>query len=329
MNKIVSIIIPCYNGEQFIDSSIASVYEQDYPNVELIIVDDGSTDKSKDIICSWIDKFCAKGWKLQYVYQDNQGIGAAVNTGLKYVSGDYLTLLDADDRFLPASLKLRAMFLEDHPDYSGVRSNGWRVEGSGRSLFVTDEKEKMISDLFSALTEGKTNNWAGTYLIRTTVLFDVYPDRNIYPSRAGQNFQLLLPVAYRRKFGFIDEPLMEYNLRENSLSQVSSLDARFEFNMRNAEGWRDIYINTIRTFISDPSEIALSIRKYDATFHRTAIYRAIICDKPDCIKEHYRKLCATGFVTINDKVEYFTATHSWLAILFRIVRKLRNILSIH
>ena len=190
--KRVSVIIPCYNGEKLIDTSLSSVLEQTYSNIEVIVVDDGSTDNSKAAIEKWIDKYSEKGYILKYVYQENRGPGGAVDTGLKHITGEYLTLLDADDRFLSESVEKRAEFLDNNPEYVGVRSNGWYVRESGRRLFICEDEEKQITDMFSALSFGKTNNWAGTYMIRTDAIFKVYPDRSIYPSRFGQNFQLLL-----------------------------------------------------------------------------------------------------------------------------------------
>lgn len=320
----VSVIIPCFNGEEFIDRSISSVFEQNYQNIELIVVDDGSSDKSKDRILSWEMRFSSKGWILRYIYQENCGLGGAIDTGLKYVTGDYLTLLDADDRFLPDSIKKRATFLDTHSNYAGVRSNGWKVSGNDRSLFVTDEKEKEIEDLFTALTTGTTNNWAGTYMVRTDVLFSIYQDRCIYPSRAGQNLQLLLPVAYKNLFGFIDEPLMEYIIQQNSLSQTCSQENQFELWERNAQGWRDIYINTVNRFITNDDEMKSCIRKYDSAFLHTALYRSIEFKKTEHMGMYYEKLKKSGLLTLDDRIEYFMAINSPFAFPLRVLRKAKR-----
>ena len=148
---MVSVIIPCYNGEQVIDISIQSVFEQDYPDIELIVVDDGSTDSSKDRILAWKRKFLLKGFRFQYVHQTNRGPAGAIDTGLKYVTGEYLTLLDADDYFLQGSIQKRASFLDEHKDYAGVRTNGWMLKGTDMIPFISSEKEKASTDYFRAL----------------------------------------------------------------------------------------------------------------------------------------------------------------------------------
>ena len=118
MPKIISVIIPCYNGEETVGRSIESVYIQECNNyiIELIVVDDGSTDRSEKKINSWKLRFQQKGYLFKYVYQNNLGLGGAINTGLKYVTGEYLTLLDADDCFIQGSIKKRVDFLEENPD---------------------------------------------------------------------------------------------------------------------------------------------------------------------------------------------------------------------
>ena len=137
---IVSVIIPCYNGSSDIDRSIESVYIQDYPNIELIVVDDGSTDNSGEMILSWEFRFAEKGFILKYVYQQNRGLGGAIDTGLKHVTGEYLTLLDADDYYLAGSVSKKAKYLDEHPECVGVRSNGWMVRGAEKKLFITSDE---------------------------------------------------------------------------------------------------------------------------------------------------------------------------------------------
>jgi hypothetical protein len=88
-------------------------------------------------------------------------------------------------------------------------------------LFIYDECEKNIQDVFTALLEGKTNNWAGSYMVRVSSLFKFYPEREIYQSKYGQNLQLLLPLLYNKKCGFIDKPHMNYNQQENSLTKTN------------------------------------------------------------------------------------------------------------
>ena len=91
-NKI-SIIIPVYNVEMYLEKCLESVLNQTYKNLEVILVDDGSTDKS-GLIC---DEYQKNDSRIRVVHQDNQGLAAARNTGLQYVSGEYFSFVDSDD----------------------------------------------------------------------------------------------------------------------------------------------------------------------------------------------------------------------------------------
>ena len=162
MDSLASIIVPCYNGERFVDRCFDSILRQKYSRMEVVAVNDGSTDQSEQRILAWADTFQNAGIQLVYVSQENKGLGGAINAGLKYVTGEFLSLLDIDDELLESAVSARVAFLKSHPDMDVVRSNGWYNRKNGKSLFIYDEKEKHIDDVFSALVGGETNNWAGS-----------------------------------------------------------------------------------------------------------------------------------------------------------------------
>ena len=198
------------------------------------------------------------------------------------------------------------------------------MKGENRWLFITEEKEKKLTDLFSAFCDGKTNNWAGSYMVRTSVLFSAYPDRNIDPSRFGQNFQILLPVCYKRKFGFIDEPLMEYRVQPNSHSQASDPLVSYQKNMVNTRGWRDIFHGIVRWLVQDDIERDGFIRRYDALFHRGAMTRAIEAGMKQDAREHYILLKQTGYLTLGDRILYGEMVCPSLALPLRFLRRVYN-----
>lgn len=324
VNPTVSVIIPCYNAEQFINTGIRSIIEQNYPSIEVIVVNDGSTDRSEEKILAWQKHFESKGLVLKYFCQDNRGQAAATSLALKHVTGDYLTLLDADDYFLPGSFRKRVQFLDAHPECVGVRSNGWMVRGEEKELFITTEEEKNITNMFDGLIFGRTNNWAGSYMIRTDILFECYPDRNIYPSRFGQNMQILLPVAYKRKFGYIDEPLMAYILHEDSHSQARSPEEQYRKDEANQQGYRDIYLHMIDMILKDPEEHRKYRNIFDASYYRCAMLRAVKYHKQEQLKESYRALATTGYATLNDRICYYSAVGSPLVLVLKILRRLKS-----
>ena len=102
----VSVIIPTYNCAQYITGAIESVFNQTYRNFEIIVVDDGSKDNTKEALAPYI-----REGVIKYIFQKNQGPGAARNEGMKASEGEFLAFLDADDILLPESLEKRVDLL--------------------------------------------------------------------------------------------------------------------------------------------------------------------------------------------------------------------------
>lgn len=107
-NPLVSVVVPVYNGERFLAAALDSIFAQDYRPLEAIVVDDGSTDRTRDIVKSYAE--------ARYLYQANQGHGAAKNTGIAAASGEFVAFLDADDLWTPNKLAVQATYLLEHPE---------------------------------------------------------------------------------------------------------------------------------------------------------------------------------------------------------------------
>jgi len=112
----VSVIIPAYNSEKFIRRAIDSVLAQTHPAAEIIVVDDGSTDNTGEIVQSY-------GPPVQYLHQENAGPGAARNAGIRAARGDWIAFLDHDDEWLPEKLQVQLDLLQRHPDLVWATSN--------------------------------------------------------------------------------------------------------------------------------------------------------------------------------------------------------------
>ena len=127
---LISVIITNYNHAHYLPESIGSVLNQHYQNLELIVVDDGSTDNSKEVIVQYPS--------VKYVYQSNKGLSAARNTGIDHSSGEYLIFLDADDWLLPNALAINASYLQKHE----------------KAAFVSGEHIK-VNEYYQTIQEGK------------------------------------------------------------------------------------------------------------------------------------------------------------------------------
>ena len=221
-NALISVIMPCYNVAPTLERYLQSVLNQTYSNIEVIAVDDGSTDESAAILKKYADIFSEHQMSLRYFYEENAGLGAAINLGLKYVSGDYLCWSDPDDFYFPDAMEKRLEAFRHHPDCAVVSSDAY--------VFSSDDlihPIKREAARFSHRYEPRQFEWllkeashfcAGCHMIRMVDFLKVNPERSIYPAKRGQNWQLLLPVYYRFNRYFLDEPLYAYVQYRGSMS---------------------------------------------------------------------------------------------------------------
>ena len=221
MQSLVTIATPVYNAMPYLSSYLDSLIAQSWDNIQLILVDDESSDDSASCIRSNMDRLKARFSDVLFISIPHAGQAAAMNRALELVKGEFFTWCDADDLLAPESVEAKARYLIENPDVSMVRSNGMRVNADTLSEigeYATDG-DKVKKNIFDDLLLDKTYCFAGCYMVRTDMLFSCYPDRKIPVSEEGQNLQLLLPVASRTECGFVDGILHFYRIHSDSHSQ--------------------------------------------------------------------------------------------------------------
>lgn len=216
---LVSVIVPCYNGASYLQRFLSAVCIQTYRKIQLIFVNDGSIDETENIFYSFRDEFRKNGIDYIYLFQKNQGQAAAVNKALQYISGEYLMWLDADDYITDDHIERKVDCLKKNPEYDIVRCQGVIVNETDRNRIIGKLGNKIgAGTLFEDLLLEIRECADGLYMVRTEAFLRALPMEKIYPSRAGQNFQLLLPVTYLYKVFYIEDPLFCYVERKESHS---------------------------------------------------------------------------------------------------------------
>ncbi len=132
-NPLVSVIIPVYNGEKYITQAINSVLSQDYDPIELIVIDDGSIDDTKNQVMKF-------GNQIRYFYQRNCGQSIALNLGLDHTKGDYISFLDSDDYWTKHKLKNQIEIFKKDPDLDMVY--GFIQQFISEDLSLEEQKSK-------------------------------------------------------------------------------------------------------------------------------------------------------------------------------------------
>jgi len=212
---MISVVIPCYNAEDDVGSALESVLRQTRDGYihEIIVVDDGSTDSSAEVIRRW----AKQDERIQYLYQENAGPSVARNTGVSASSQEYVAFLDADDCWLERKIEVQGQFLREHPQVGLVYTDAYRQSLNGerrrvRANHLGCRKEDNLERLFAR---------GGPILTPTVVMkakcfyelggFD--PD---LPK--GQDSDLWLRTAAEYPVHHLSEPLVLVKTRRGSVA---------------------------------------------------------------------------------------------------------------
>lgn len=201
---LVSVIIPNYNYAHYLREALDSVLAQTYPRVEIIVIDDGSRDDSKDVIRSY-------GERVRLIEQKNQGVSAARNRGVEASSGELIAFLDADDVWMPAKLELQVQRILEDAEIGLVHCGLEEIDSSGRSLGIRLEgmegsvsKEILLFDRAVILGAGST-----ALVPRQT--FDAVGGFDTRLSTSA-DWDFCYRVAHRQPVAFVSEALVRYRV---------------------------------------------------------------------------------------------------------------------
>lgn len=304
--KIVSIVVPCYNGESYLDRFFLSILSQTYPALELVFVNDGSTDQTEKIVTSYIRPLKEKGVSFVYIGQENAGQAAALNAGLKKFTGSYLTCMDSDDELYPDAIEKKVEYLEAHPEKAFCYGKAVAVneENPDKIIGVYAKRESSHS-FFEDILYVNDVFFPG-YLMRKEAFERAVPNRDIYSGKGGQNAQILLPMSwYYGEPAYVDNSVYKYYIRNNSHSHNINNGVKIIQQLYNYE---KILIHTIKR-ISDP-EAEKYIPKIQKYYARLRFGNALDTTDPELIAEQYKELSQQNAVNLHDIGMYFK--YAWL-----------------
>lgn len=190
-DALVSVIIPSYNHGNYLRRAIGSALAQTYKNVEILVVDDGSTDNTREVAESFSG--------VIYIYQNNQGLSAARNTGIDHSKGKYILFLDADDWLAADALHKNLKMLMDHPGSAFVSGGHVKINDAGEIL--EEVKEVVSTDHYLHFLQG---NYVGMHatVLYSRWIFDTF--RFDTSLRACEDYDLYLKIS--RKYPVLHHP---------------------------------------------------------------------------------------------------------------------------
>lgn len=244
---LVSVLIPSHNSAPTLCQALDSVLAQTYPNIEIVVIDDGSTDDTPAVLREYAPR-------VRSFRQPNGGLASARNSGCALARGEYLALLDADDLCMPERIAVQVEFMRKHPDvvlcssdfaafngqgsvatsycaryYSSIRQTVGGVAAiypehgtlsiTPHSGAAVQEMPAYLGDVYEVLTRGN-------FVHPPTVMFrrGVLESAGVFDEsiRNMCDFDWLVRVSRNGKFGFIDRPLLNYRLSDTQLSGVGN-----------------------------------------------------------------------------------------------------------
>ena len=223
MTPLVSVLTPCYNGEKFIDRYFESVLNQTCTDFEIILVNDGSTDKSEELILKYRDLLTEKGIGFQYIYKENGGQSSAINAGLKVFKGKYLTWPDIDDQMHKDYIEKKLAYMEKHPETDLLITKSATINLNNPDVvlnYAWENPPKTNEELFDRLLNSRDFRYEpGSFMVRSDSFKAYNPSLHIYDECgkwSGPQIQMLMPIIYHGNFGYLDECLFDYYLHDNN-----------------------------------------------------------------------------------------------------------------
>lgn len=207
----VSVVIPTYNSARFVPTAVESALAQTHQDFELIVVDDGSTDATREVLAPYRDR-------LTYIYRENQERSAARNTGIRAATGEYVAFLDADDAWLSDKLERQVSVLAEHPEavlvygqavYMDIDGNDVSFRGQHMCGHVTPALQ--VEDLSRALIAGNVVYGGGSMpLVRRSALDSAgwFDESLCYP----EDWDLWVRLSHLGPFAYIPKPLVRYRV---------------------------------------------------------------------------------------------------------------------
>jgi glycosyltransferase involved in cell wall biosynthesis len=212
VHGLVSVVIPAYNAARYITECLDSVLYQTYPRVEIIVVDDGSTDDTRTVLAPYI----ATG-KIKYLYRQNRGPGAARNLAIQNSTGEFIAFLDADDLWLPEKLEKQLALFRNRPEVGMVYSDS---EFFGEEW----ERQKKISPKLRAYENGKSKLYLRGHVYRQLLDFNFIVSNSVVVRRSVlEKTGLFLEKIRGRRFSYGED--FELWLR---IAKVSAIDFTLE-----------------------------------------------------------------------------------------------------
>jgi glycosyltransferase involved in cell wall biosynthesis len=209
IKPLVSAVIPTYNRSHYVAQAVVSVLKQTYGTVEIIVVDDGSTDDTADVLSPY-------SGNIHYIYQSNEGVAIARNKGIRAARGELVAFLDADDLWLPRKLEFQMQYLERSKTAGLIHTNALYLDAA---TGLRHERRATVDpyegECYARLFLGNRITTSSVLLRRECLEKVGAFDENIRKA-STEDYDLWIRIARYYEFAYVKEPLVLYRLHPNN-----------------------------------------------------------------------------------------------------------------
>lgn len=299
-NPLISIIVPIYNVEKYLNKCIDSIINQEYKNLEIILVDDGSPDNCGRIC----DEYKGKDSRIKVIHKKNGGLSSARNAGLDIATGDYIGFVDSDDYIEPSmySKLLQAMTEEKCPlaicGTTYVFEDGKRIEKTpaGNVLVMNFEEALTEMNQYRYFDMGA---WSKLYSAKlfTGIRFPV--------GRLSEDFFIMFRIFDKaQKAVFVSDPVYNYVQRKNSISRGKKINRDFEYAAKEQMEFLDVHYPSMRV-LGHTAYASAVLTVYD--FY---IKNGVRCPSKvrqhfkEVVKSNYKYIKQANFISFEKRVQF-------------------------
>lgn len=233
ISPLVSVVVPCYNHENYVQDCIKSIIDQDYENIELIIIDDGSSDGSVDKIKELIPECEKRFTRFEFRTRPNKGLCATLNEAISWCQGEFYSAIASDDMMLPGKTSLQVNFFKEHPECDALFGGMYFVDHNGEVLRKRKGVNGTIS--FEDILLMKASLGAPTQMLRLNKLKAAGP----YPEgQYIEDWYMWLVMSHGGNvICSMEQPLVYYRRHESNIS--SKVDSMNSARMAIINNFRD------------------------------------------------------------------------------------------
>lgn len=304
---LVSVCIPAYNHEKYVAEAIQSVIDQDYRNIELIIINDGSKDTTHEMIMKFEEKCKERFVRFEYRNRENRGLSATLNEIVEWSNGKYFTGVASDDVMSKNKVSLLVNELENLDEtYAVAFGNAIFIDDNSNQVYIDREtglptdKEKGFKLFLDYYTMGRNMNYrdknvfgsyetliAGNYLPAMSYVIKLDKIREVGAWTSGntiEDWEMWLKLSKQYKFAYVDEPVALYRWHDTNSMKTNTLQLEIDtmnLLLRDKDyavlhnyklAWESHYFNNLITFLKQ-HEFRLFLKYiFSVSIHRFSIF---------------------------------------------------------